>query len=43
MAAPPRGWASTIGTAALKSVLLSAAVLIMNFNSMKIINVISFL
>ncbi len=30
MAAPPRGWASTIGTAALKSVLLSAAVLMWN-------------
>jgi hypothetical protein len=27
MAAPPWGWASTIGTAALKSVLLSVAVL----------------
>jgi hypothetical protein len=30
MAAPPGGWASTIGTAALKSVLLSAAVLMWN-------------
>jgi hypothetical protein len=30
MAAPPRGWASTIGTAALKSVPLSAAVLMWN-------------
>ncbi len=30
MAAPPRGWASTIGTAALKSVLQSAAVLMWN-------------
>ena len=30
MAAPPWGWASTIGTAALKSVLLSAAVLMRN-------------
>ena len=30
MAAPPLGWASTIGTAALKSVLLSAAVLMWN-------------
>ncbi len=30
MAAPPRGWVSTIGTAALKSVLLLAAVFMWN-------------